>query len=91
MSLMDLASPASLIASMSLMDLAFPVSLRFLKSLCIKEAFLELPPEQWEDNDSFREGRMKLEKMKVVNNGAERGVAMITTVNDTLTRDEETK
>jgi hypothetical protein len=79
------------IASMSLTDLASPASLRFLKSLRIKEAFLELPPEQWEDNDGFREDRMKLERLKVVNAGAERGVAMITTFNDTLTRDEETK
>ena len=34
---------------------------------------------------------MKLERLKVVNDGAERGVAMITTFNDTLTRDDETK
>jgi hypothetical protein len=79
------------IASMSLTDLASPASLRFLKSLRIKEAFLELPPEQWEDNDGFRQGRMKLERLKVVNDGAERRVAMITTFKDTLTRDEETK
>ena len=34
---------------------------------------------------------MKLEKLKVVNDGAERGVVMITTFNYTLTRDDETK
>ena len=32
-----------------------------------------------------------MEKPKVVNDGAERGVAMITTFNDSLTKDEETK
>ena len=66
---------------MSLRDLASPVSLRFLKSLHIKEAFLELPPEQWEDNNGFREERMTLKRLKVINNGTERGVAMITTFN----------
>jgi hypothetical protein len=79
------------ITSTSLIDLASPASLRFLKTLRIKETFLELPPEQWEDDESFKDGRIKLEKLKVVNDGAERGVAMITTFNDTLTRDEETK
>ena len=34
---------------------------------------------------------MKLKRLKVVNDGAVRGDAMITTFNDTLTRDEETK
>ena len=32
-----------------------------------------------------------MEKLQVVNDGAERGVAMISAFNDTLTRDEETK
>jgi len=34
---------------------------------------------------------MNLERLKAVNDGAERGVAMITTFNNILTRDEETK
>ena len=59
--------------SRSLIDLASPASLRFLKSLRIKETFLDLPPEQWEDDKCFQDGRMKLEKLKVVNDGAERG------------------
>ena len=75
----------------SLSDLASYASLRFLKSLCIKETFLELPPEQWNDDAGFQEGRRKLEKLKIVNDEAKRGVAMITTFNDSLTKDEETK
>jgi len=65
--------------------------LRFLKSLCIEETFLELPPEQWEDDADFQEGRGKLDKLKVVNDGAEREVAMISAFNDFVTKDEETK
>ena len=79
------------IQSTSLIDLASSLSLRFLKSLRIKDTFVELPPEQWEDDTGFQEGRMKLEMLKVVNDGAERGVAMITTFNDTFAKDEETK
>ena len=52
---------------------------------------MELPPEQWEDDEDFQEGRRKMEKLKVVNDGAERGVAMISTFNDSLTQDEQTK
>lgn len=63
----------------------------FLKSFHINEAFMELPPEQWEDDEGFQEGRRKMKKLKVVNDGAERGVAMITTFNDSLTKDEETE
>jgi len=66
-------------------------SLRLLKYLCIEETFLELPPEKWEHDAGFQEGRVKLKKLKVVNNGAEREVAMVSAFNDSLTKDEETK
>jgi len=52
---------------------------------------VRLPPEQWEDDAGFQEGRVKLKKLKVVNDGAEREVAMISAFNDSLTKDEETK
>ena len=77
--------------TMNLSDLASSASLRFLKSFRINETFLELPPDQWDVDESFQEGRRKLKKLKIVNDGAERGVAMISTFNDSLTRDEETK
>ena len=77
--------------SMSLSELASSSSLRFLKSLRIKETFLDLSPEQWEEDEGFQEGRRKLEILKFVNDGAERGVVMITTFNDSLTKNEENK
>ena len=51
----------------SLSDLASSASLRFLKSLRIREIFLEVPPEQWEQDKDYQEGRRKIEKLKVVN------------------------
>ena len=77
--------------SMSLRDLASSSSLTFLKSLRISETFLDLSPDRWEEDEGFQEGRRKLEMLKVVNDGAERGVSMITTFNNSLTKDEETK
>jgi len=56
--------------------------LRSLKSLHIEKTFLELPPEQSEDDACFQEGRVKLEKLQVVNNEAEKEVAMTSTLND---------
>ena len=76
--------------TMSLSNLASSASLRFLKSLWIKSAFLDLSTEQWEQNEGFQEGR-KIEKLKVVNDEVERGVAIISTFSYSLTRDEDTK
>jgi len=77
--------------SVRLSNLASSESLRFQKFLHIKKPFLELPLEQWEDDAGFHEERVKLQKLKVVKDGAERGVAMISAFNDSLTKDEETK
>jgi len=59
-----------------LSNLASFESLRFPKFLRIEETFSELPPEQL--------GRVKLDKLKIVDDGAERGAAMISAFNDSL-------
>jgi len=73
--------------SMRLSNLAFFKPLRSLKSLRIKETFLELPPEQSEDDACFQKGSVKLEKLQVVNNETEKEVAMISAFNNFLTKE----
>ena len=72
-------------------DVASIASIRFLKCFRINDTFLDKPTDEWKDNKNFQKGRVIMEKLQVVNDGAERGVAMISVFNDTLTRDEETK
>ena len=50
---------------------------------------MDLPPEQWEHDKGYVDGRRKMERLKVVNDEAESGVAMVTTFNDSLTKDEQ--
>ena len=52
------------------------------------ETFLSMEPSQWSDEPTYKLFLEKAEKMKVVNDCAERGVALIQQYNNTLTKDE---
>jgi len=57
----------------------------------VDTAFLEADPDDWEREVSFREGLAVINKVKVVNDVAERAVALITELNQILTKDKEQK
>ena len=52
------------------------------------ETFLSMEPSQWSDEPTYKLFLEKAEKMKVVNDCAERGVDLIQQYNNTLTKDE---
>jgi hypothetical protein len=53
--------------------------------------FLTKDPETWEEDDSFRKLKESVMRMKVVNDTAERGIALIQKYNGTITKDEDQK
>lgn len=55
------------------------------------EAFLSKSPDLWEVDPTFLAMKAKVKQLKVVNDCAERGVALIQTYNSALTKDESQK
>src|SRR5579872_6360257 len=51
------------------------------------ETFLSMESSQWSDQPTYKLFLEKAKKMKVVNDCAERGVALIQQYNNTLTKD----
>ena len=63
----------------------------FFDVLHLNSDFLHKDPDQWETEDSFVQSRTIVSKLKVVNDCAERGVALATEYNSLITYDEEQK
>lgn len=55
------------------------------------KTFMEKSPDQWEQDGSYTELRDRAARLKVVNDTAERGIALMQTYNQTLTKDETQK
>lgn len=55
----------------------------------ISTEFLDEPPNQWEFNENFQRGLKIFKNLKVTNDVAERGVALIQEFNGAFTTDEE--
>lgn len=54
-------------------------------------AFLTKDPSEWPTDEVYIEMREKARQMKVVNDCAERGIALITKFNASLTKNEQQK
>ena len=52
-------------------------------------SFLCQPPSTWLTNKNYTELKLTVDELKVVNDTAERGVALIQAYSGSLTRDEE--
>ena len=61
----------------------------FFQKLNLKTDFLELPVEQWHSNLNFQEAKATVQALLVVNDHAERGVALIQEYSGRITEDEE--
>ena len=53
--------------------------------------FLSKPPANWPMNPAFQALKAKAKQLRVVNDCAERGIALITSFNSALTKDESQK
>ena len=77
------------IASSELADFTTSRSVGLFESLKIKTDFLDTDPSTWEDDHSFKTALAHVKTLQVVNDIAERGVALIKQFNKTLTKDED--
>lgn len=69
--------------------LVSPKSRIFLQKLAIPTAFLQTPPETWLESVDYQQSQKRVASLAVVNDRAERGVALIQDFNKKLTRDED--
>jgi hypothetical protein len=67
------------------------ISRVFFRTAGLDDCFLQLPVESWPESESFKLAEAAVKNLACVNDCAERGVALIQTFNETLTRNEEHK
>lgn len=75
----------------NLSDFVSSKSLRFFELLNIPTDFLQKDVKEWEEDDSYMSGKAVVRSLRVVNDVAERGVALMEEYNKLHTRDEEQK
>ena len=66
-------------------------SRKLLVALNVSLDFLDLDPSEWEWNECYTRAKACVGNLKVVNDAAERGVALIQTFNAILSNQEEQK
>lgn len=79
------------IADLTLSSFVTKNTSTFFNKLCIDSEFLLVDSEHWELQDSYQRGFEIANKLRVVNDNAERGVALIEAFAMTITKDEEQK
>ena len=65
--------------------------MQFFQLLGLSEEFLQSDSSEWGHQETYRTGQKVAQSMRVVNDLAERGVALIQEFNSSLTRNEEQK
>lgn len=70
-------------------DFATKRSSILFQRMKLPNGFLDVDPEVWEDNDDFQKALKTVCAMKVVNDHAERGVALIQEFSGLMTRNED--
>lgn len=66
-------------------------SMKFFSRFNINVDFLKTDPELWATNDDYKNAKHYLSHLKVVNDCAERGVALMKEFNSSITKNEEQK
>lgn len=63
----------------------------FFQVLNLDKSFLNLPVEQWPQLEAYQHAKVVAHSLKVVNDSAERGIALATNFNKSLTKKEDEK
>lgn len=66
-------------------------SLRFFEMLHLPSEFLKSDPQEWDSRPDYQAAAKYVREMKVVNDCAERGVALMQNYNSILTKNEDQK
>uniref|UniRef100_A0A8D8TQ46 Uncharacterized protein n=1 Tax=Cacopsylla melanoneura TaxID=428564 RepID=A0A8D8TQ46_9HEMI len=62
---------------------------KFFSRFGLNTAFLKLPPSMWQEDESYMFSKNIVQKIKTVNDTAERGVKLIQEYNSVLTKNED--
>src|SRR6218665_2491942 len=76
---------------MAIEDIVTKNSRLFFQRLGISSDFLDSDPQTWELRDDYKAALKTVSQLKVVNDSAERGVALIEEYNSMITRKENQK
>ncbi|XP_025424087.1 uncharacterized protein LOC112693307 [Sipha flava] len=79
------------VQTVQLCDFVSKNTLKFFTALDIPQNFLNQHPSTWGSNKDFVDGRKRVQNLKVINDAAERGIALIQTFNGILTNQEDQK
>ena len=82
---------SDVIANKSLADFVTSASAKFFRAMGINTEFLASDPADWHSNQSYVTAVRRVENLRVVNDFAELGVAMMQEFNLSLTKTEEQK
>lgn len=83
----ELAS--SVISTKNVANFVTAQSVKFFQILCLDSSFLIKDPSQWEEDAGYIEGKNRVNGLHVINDFAERGVALMQDYNLALTKDED--
>ena len=72
-------------------DFVTTSTVRFFQILGLPEEFLQSDPSEWGHQETYKTSQKVAQSVRVVNDLAERGVALIQEFNSSLTRNEEQK
>lgn len=79
------------IVSKQLPDFVSVHTRKLFTALGITDEFINHYPSEWNTIDSYQLGKNRVQKLKVVNDAAERGISLIQSFNSVLTNQEEQK
>ncbi|QQP38280.1 Uncharacterized protein FKW44_018816 [Caligus rogercresseyi] len=81
--------PSQSITGLGLQDMASTNTRRFFQKLRLEEGFLDADPATWLELEDYQTAAAFVQRIAVINDHAERGVALIQEYNRKLTRDED--
>lgn len=79
------------ISAKTLDQLVGPASHRFFQVLQIDKAFMRCDVNSWSQQISYQQGKKLVKSLTVINDSAERGIALATNFNSSLTKREDEK
>lgn len=79
------------VGNMQIQDFVTQNTMKFFQCLDISTAFLDQDPETWDSRTDYVANKDVVQHLRVVNDHAERGVALIEEYNCILTKNEEQK
>jgi len=82
---------ASSFYDMTVANFVTKKSLHFFEALNLDASFLTVDPLDWENRDDYRKAAQFVQNIKVVNDLAERGVALMKNYNNIITKNEDQK